>query len=277
MSLGLPGIISGILVTPTDSVLSASLPKYDSPSYEKVSTLMGLESCLQRIEHVRFLILDLTCFDNAFWQICLSQIKRKYQQDIEKIFVVCDFSKQNTIAIKSQFSQFFHDVSLVNVSEAVTDKGKKLQTSLQTLTEANAYAAFASVILGNEERVQTSLQSVLQSAVIFGNLAMKKEQLLSMKASVNWQRKIDEMAMSYKNLEKKVDVSFYYEQGYAKFVVKDMGSGFVWKNYSNDKLSHRLTDVLGSKEKMKERCDKLTYEGKGNVAIAEFFMPRLRI
>ena len=143
------------------------------------------------------------------------------------------------------------------------------QFTFRTMEEAESLSVLLSHCFPEPERVVHGLAELMFNAVEHGNLGIGYEMKANLCEQGNWRTEISHRLEHPLFKERSVDVTLARKDGGIYIVIADQGDGFDWKNFLKvDPARAGIKSGRGIAMAGSVSFDKLTYNDKGNKAIA---------
>lgn len=145
--------------------------------------------------------------------------------------------------------------------------------SFRTLKESRDLVSLLANTSPEATRVAIGLSELMINAVEHGNLGITYEEKSRFNEHDNWASEVERRLSLLENAEKDVTLSFERDDKELRFIIRDQGSGFDWRQYL-EISPERAFDSHGRGIAMAKAIsfDQLEYRGKGNEVEAKVFL-----
>ncbi|MAE50701.1 MAG: response regulator [Micavibrio sp.] len=141
--------------------------------------------------------------------------------------------------------------------------------NVRTLDEARSLSAFIANCFPEPERVLSGLGELLINAIEHGNIGIGYDRKTDLVANNTWESEINRLQTLPENEHKFVTATVAHKVDGTYVVIEDQGEGFAWKNFLQiDPARAGDNHGRGIAQANTISFDKLTYNDKGNQAIA---------
>ena len=141
----------------------------------------------------------------------------------------------------------------------------KATFSFQTVEEARDLGALLANTCPDPTATVIGLTELLVNAVEHGNLSITYEDKSKLYATGGWREEVERRLKLPENASKRAEVTFERDDGALRFIIRDQGQGFDWRNYLQID-PQRAFDTHGRGIAMANRVsfDHIEYRGCGN-------------
>ena len=142
--------------------------------------------------------------------------------------------------------------------------------TVRSIDEANQLAVLIAQTFPNPDSAGIGISELLVNAVEHGNLGLSYEEKTQLKLADRWREEIDRRAALPEYADRLVRVCFTRNPQGIRLKIYDQGQGFPWENFL-ELSAERACDPNGRGIALAKMMSfsRITYEGCGNIAIAE--------
>jgi anti-sigma regulatory factor (Ser/Thr protein kinase) len=180
------------------------------------------------------------------------------------------------IAVVNTAIQDYHDYQQLQEetkhTSSVLSKITYARFNFQTPAEAREIATYIVKSCQEEHNVVLGLSELMLNAVEHGNLGITYQEKSQLLKEGLWHEEIYKRLIDPSNAKKNATVTFERDEFEIRFIIRDEGNGFDWRNYLEMK-PERALDLHGRGIVLAGTIsfDKLEYNEVGNEVIATIY------
>lgn len=151
---------------------------------------------------------------------------------------------------------------------------KEADFHIRTVEEANQLAILVAQAFPDPESALLGISELLVNAVEHGNLGISYAEKTRLKLLDRWKEEIDRRASLPEYRDKHVRLNFLRDTQSITLKIYDQGNGFPWESFL-ELSPERACDPNGRGIALAKMMSfsKITYEGAGNIAVAQIDLP----